>query len=176
MVSSVTTQPMGSFESTNTEGGIMPSPQKGYAIEKPIPYRTPEKMRIVEVAGYRNERNEVIFPSRMLVIEEEAQWNMEAVRNPHRAYIKPEHIRALPNATPTNYNNANTAEITSLPEAIPTRELATMDNIDITGLFRKDQELAAASMAGPEQVAIYDNDLGWVLIPQTQAVPEVIFQ
>jgi hypothetical protein len=146
----------------------------GYAIEEPIPYRMPEKVRVVEVAGYRNENGEVILPTRKIVVEEEARWNMDAVRSPHRAYVEPEHLNALPSSSTVDYNRADSAEPTAMIDSIPTRELTTMDNIDITGLFRKDQERAAAAMAKADQQAVWDPDLGWILMPSTQTIPDVL--
>lgn len=173
IVSSVTTRPMQGLPPTNQTQGVMPSYGSGFLAEKPISYRLPEKVRVIEVAGFQTPDGEVHLPTRKLVIEEEARWNMEAVRNPHRAYVNPEHIRSVPARPGIDYNFANTAVPSEIPEQIPARDLTTMDNIDITGLFRKDQEAAAIAMASSSQQAIYDEDLGWILVPVTDTLPDV---
>ena len=174
-----------------TEAGIAsipvaPAPQMSPAEnaaldEAPIPVYTNPRVAKVHVAAYINDKGEAFQDTYKYVFVDEGHWNIEALHNPERAYIPADNV-LKPQAAPGVIWGAVAPGEAALPASsgpVPVRKLFDLDQIRITGFFDRADEPKARQVAeklggkiGPP-VVIFDDDLGWIIVPQSAFVPSL---
>lgn len=135
-------------------------------LDKPQPvYRNPTVAE-VGFGPYVNERGELIEPGKKYVFVDPGGWNLDAVRNPERGYIPPENQVPVPGAPGRVYTPGG-ASPGAVREELPVqpRLLFDLSDIRVTGMIGRGDEARARELAGPGEVAVYDERMGWVIVP-----------
>jgi hypothetical protein len=156
------------------------SPAEKVALnEAPLPVYSSPKLVLVHLAAYINDKGEAFPETYKYVLEDGGHWNIDALNHPERAYIPAENS-LKPQAAP-NVLWGTIAPGTVAPPApadqVPTRKLFDMDQVRITGFFDRADEPKAREEADRlggnfgTPVVIYDNDLGWIIVPQSALTP-----
>lgn len=132
------------------------------------------KFRKVNLEPYVDENGVAYGPQVKYVMEDPGQWNMDALRNPAKAYIPP--AMAVGMSAPASYVVPNTGEE---PQAQPhktLRDLYNLESVEITGFVERGQEPLAREMAAKykdkKMIPYFDDKLGWVLIPDSALQPD----
>jgi hypothetical protein len=156
-----------------------PPSEKVALNEAPMPVYTSPKLVLVHLAAYINDKGEAFPETYKYVLEEGGHWNIDALNHPERAYIPAENS-LKPQAAP-NVIWGTIAPGTVAPPApadlVPTRKLFDMDQVRITGFFDRADEPKARAEADRlggsfgTPVVLYDNDLGWIIVPQSALTP-----
>lgn len=163
-----------SFSATPVTPPPAPNPLEKAQLPPPAgaePIYIPGTVKKVYLEGGVDENGNAFGPQEMWV-KEEGRWNMEAVRNPSKAYIPPDLTTELP--APGAVVTANPG---SDPQAVPTktlRDLYKISSIIVTGFVERGQEPLAREMAakqGGAYVAYFDDNLGWILLPKSAVQP-----
>lgn len=144
-------------------------PRVARVPQDPLPIYKPAKIRQVTLDAYVNERGEAFPPTTKYVVEDPGGWNMEALRSPQVAYVPPASSLEVPVAPGMKYTTMNQTAGNipqQNPEAGP-RFLYNLKDVKITGFTEMSQEGRARSMAGPGEATIYDEKIGWVLVPKS---------
>jgi hypothetical protein len=165
---------------------VEPTPQTPPAEEAalddaPIPVYTNPRVAKVHVAAYVNDKGEAFQDTYKYVFVDEGHWNIEALHNPERAYIPADNVlkpQAAPGVIWGTVAPGEAAPPTS-SERVPTRKLFDLDQIRITGYFdrvderkaRQEAESLGEKFGAP--VVIYDDDLGWIIVPQAALTPTI---
>ncbi len=147
---------------------------------EPVPLVTPTKIqRVVVKPHFDAKGNMVPEPQLMYVVTEQAQFNPAALKSPYGTYIPPENIQNLPGNT--TYSVSRTAVSAGsrgeAPQPIAPRHLQDAENTIITGLVSRSQEAEARAMAASSSsedmkyFASFDEDLGWLLLPEAVLEP-----
>jgi uncharacterized protein YceK len=159
----------------------MPPAEKAALDDAPIPVYTNPRVAKVHVAAYINDQGEAFQDSCKYVFVDEGHWNIEALHNPERAYIPSENVLTPQAAPGVIWGTVAPGEV-ALPassEHVPARRLFDLDQIRVTGYFDRADEPKAwrdAESLGEEfgpPVVIYDDDLGWIIVPQAALAPEI---
>jgi hypothetical protein len=149
--------------------------------DAPIPVYTNPRVAKVHVAAYINDKGEAFQDTYKYVFVDEGHWNIEALHNPERAYIPAENVpkpQAAPGVIWGTVAPGEAAPPTAA-EHVPARKLFDLDQIRVTGYFDRADEPKArreAENLGEEfgtPVVIYDDDLGWIIVPQTALAPTI---
>jgi hypothetical protein len=159
-----------------------PTPAEKAALDDaPIPVYTSPRVAKVHVSAYINDKGEAFPETYKYVFVDEGHWNIEALHNPERAYIPADNV-LRPQAAPgviwgTVAPGEAAPQMSS--EHVSARKLFDLDQIRITGYFdRADEPKArqAAEKLGEKfgtSVVIYDDDLGWIIVPQAALTPAI---
>lgn len=150
---------------TSSPMSLVEAPRVTSINQEALPVWKGAKIRKVGLAPYVNEKGEAFLPSEKLVVEEGPGWNMDALKNPHLAYIPTDNIKPIPSAYGHQYGHSAVTPKSDDPRA--SSRLYSMENVRVTGYVLKSEELQARAMASPTEVPVYDSALGWVLVPQT---------
>jgi hypothetical protein len=159
----------------------IPPAEKAALDDAPIPVYTNPQVAKVHVAAYINERGEAFQDTYKYVFVDEGHWNIEALNNPERAYIPADNVlkpQAAPGVIWGTVAPGEAAQPISA-EHVPTRKLFDLDQIRITGYFnpadepkaRREAESLGEKFGTP--VVIYDDDLGWIIVPQAALTPAI---
>jgi hypothetical protein len=163
--------------------GTAPAPPAEIAAldDAPLPVYTSPRVVKVHVAAYINDKGEAFQDTYKYVFVDEGHWNIEALHNPERAYIPADNV-LKPQAAPGVIWGAVAPGEAALPASsgpVPVRKLFDLDQIRITGFFDRADEPKARQVAeklggkiGPP-VVIFDDDLGWIIVPQSAFVPSL---
>lgn len=137
--------------------------------QDPIPVYKPAKIRQVTLDAYVNERGEAFPPTTKYVVEDPGGWNMEALRSPQVAYVPPSSSLEIPVAPGMQYTTMNQTVGSQAPpkDANGARFLYNLKDVKITGFTEMSQEGRARSAASPSEATIFDEKLGWVLVPKS---------
>jgi hypothetical protein len=147
--------------------------------DAPLPVYTSPRVVKVHVAAYINDKGEAFQDTYKYVFVDEGHWNIEALHNPERAYIPADNVLKPQAAPGVIWGTVAPGE--AAPPAsngqVPVRKLFDLDQIRITGFFDRADEPKARQAAeklggkiGPTAV-IFDDDLGWIIVPQSALVP-----
>jgi hypothetical protein len=159
----------------------LPPAEKAALDDAPLPVYTNPRVARVHVAAYINDKGEAFQDTYKYVFVDEGRWNIEALHNPDRAYIPAENV-LKPQAAPGVIWGAvapGEAAPQAAAEHVPARKLFDLDQIRVTGYFNRADEPKARQEAeslgeefGPP-VVIYDDDLGWIIVPQAALTPTI---
>lgn len=142
---------------------IEPTPQQPMpkvGVTQNAVYR-PAQIAQVEFDAYVDEQGRLHRPNSAYVIVSEGGWNVDAVRRPG-AYIPPDNA-----ITPQNLPGVHFGKSSTLPpRKAPPSSLFDPRDMDVTGYMSLGDEAKARAKAGPGETAIYDPQLGWLLVPQ----------
>jgi hypothetical protein len=159
----------------------MPPAEKGALNDAPLPVYTNPRVAKVHVAAYINDKGEAFQDTYKYVFVDEGHWNIEALHNPERAYIPAENVPKPPAAPGVIWGMVAPGEVAPqmVAEHVPARKLFDLDQIRVTGYFNRADEPKArqdAENLGEEfgaPVVIYDDDLGWIIVPQSAITPAI---
>jgi hypothetical protein len=159
----------------------MPPAEKATLDDAPLPVYTNPRVAKVHVAAYINDRGEAFQDTYKYVFVDEGHWNIEALHNPERAYIPAENVPKPQAAPGVIWGTVAPGEVAPpiVAEHVPTRKLFDLDQIRVTGYFNRADEPKAMQEAenlGEEfgaPVVIYDDDLGWIIVPQSAITPAI---
>jgi hypothetical protein len=159
----------------------MPPAEKAALDDAPIPVYTNPRVAKVHVAAYINAKGEAFQDTYKYVFVDEGHWNVEALHNPERAYIPAENVPKPQAAPGVIWGTVAPGEVAppASSEQVPARKLFDLDQIRVTGYFdradepkaRRDAENLGEEFGPP--VVIYDDDLGWIIVPQAALTPEI---
>jgi hypothetical protein len=159
----------------------MPPSEKAALDDAPLPVYTNPRVTKVHVAAYVNDKGEAFQDTYKYVFVDEGHWNIEALHNPERAYIPADNVpkpQAAPGVIWGTVAPGEAAPPTAA-EHVPARKLFDLDQIRVTGYFNRADEPKARQEAenlgeefGPT-VVIYDDDLGWIIVPQAALTPAI---
>jgi hypothetical protein len=139
---------------------------KPAAPGRPQPvYKNPTLAEVGHDA-YVNERGELIPPGTKYVFADAGGWNLNAVRNPGQAYIPPENQVLVPTAPGAGYV-PGIASPGAVRQELPSepRLLFDLQDVRVTGMISKGDEARARELAGPGETAVFDERMGWVIVP-----------
>lgn len=143
------------------------APRVARISQDPIPVYQPARVREVRMDAYINERGEAFPPSVKYVVDNPGGWNMDALRNPQQAYVPPSSALQVPTAPGTQYTNIIQSSSEPAGPKQAGRFLYDLKDVKITGFTEMSQESRARATAGPNDATIYDESLGWVLVPKS---------
>lgn len=150
-------------------------------VNDPMPvYHSPKVVKVV-VAPYINAKGEAFPETYKYVFADEGGWNIDALRSPDRAYIPAENVLKPKNAPGVLWSSLSPGAAPQAPAAeaqgLTARRLFDIDQLHITGFFNRSDESKAKREAeklsekfGPLATS-FDEDLGWILIPQAALNP-----
>jgi hypothetical protein len=159
----------------------MPPAEKAALDDAPLPVYTNPRVAKVHVAAYINDKGEAFQDTYKYVFVDEGHWNIEALHDPERAYIPAENIPKPQAAPGVIWGTVAPGEVAppTAAEHVPARKLFDLDQIRVTGYFNRADEPKARQEAenlgeefGPP-VVIYDDDLGWIIVPQSALTPAI---
>jgi hypothetical protein len=159
----------------------MPPAEKASLDDAPLAVYTNPRVARVHVAAYINDKGEAFQDTYKYVFVDEGHWNIEALHNPERAYIPAENVLKPQAAPGVIWGTVAPGEAVSQTVAghVPARKLFDLDQIRVTGYFNRADEPKARQEAeslgeefGPP-VVIYDDDLGWIIVPQAALTPAI---
>ncbi len=150
--------------------------------DDPLPvYRSPKVVKVT-VAPYINAKGEAFPESTKYVFADEGGWNIEALRNPERAYIPADNVLKPRHAPGVEWGvvspgSAQVSEFSLNLVSAPVRQLFDLEQVRLTGFFERTDEPRARQeadrLAGGtgKGVAVYDQDLGWIIVPESALAP-----
>lgn len=146
--------------------------------EEPQAVRTQDTIVEIELEPYIDENGNAYGPQKKYMIAKNGEWNRAALRNPTNSYIPVVNLETIPGpATYTPYLSPGSVQ-SSTPTS-DTRKVKTLadlydvKNVTVTGLVERSQGPQAqklAETAGGDLIAVYDEALGWILIPKANLV------
>jgi len=159
----------------------MPPAERATLDDAPIPVYTNPRVAKVHVAAYINDKGEAFQDTYKYVFVDEGHWNIEALHNPERAYIPAENVLKPQAAPGVIWGTVAPGEVAApaLSQRVPARKLFDLDQIRVTGYFDRADEPKARQEAGNlgeefgQPVVIYDDDLGWIIVPQAALTPAI---
>jgi len=137
-------------------------PSRKVVIEKPESIWTPTIIRKIKVDAYVDENGTLHPPTYKYVIERPGGWNLDAVRS-SSGYVPPQN-EAGPQSMP-GFAYTGTAVEKSSANVIQLFDLES-GQVKVTGLINEGDEPLARSMCALGEVAVFDNRVGWVIVPQ----------
>lgn len=150
-------------------------PRPATVSQAPMPVWNDAQVVKVELDAYVNEKGEAFGPSVKYVVKQPGGWNVDALRNPHRAYVPTENTPPIPSAYGYSANPMVSPGdgVRSFGEYRPVQPAALQDlsRTRITGFVERSQEYMARSMAQPGETPVFDESLGWILVPSASFVP-----
>ena len=139
--------------------------------EQPAPVWKDAEVVAVDMDAYVNERGELIAPSRKWVVRKQGGWNMDAARNPERAYVPSENVPAFPQA-PCSYTPMVSPGSEFARDTQPTSPkngiigLAGVKQVRVLGYVVESDRSKAQTMVQPGEVLVLDKTLGFLAVPQ----------
>lgn len=110
-------------------------------------------------------------PAVKWVVADQGGWDLDAIRNPNRAFIPP----SMSGNQPISQNgHLAPGEVPVAQKTATIRDLYEVENVTVTGFVERAQEPLAREVAtkmGPDFIAVYDPDLGWLVIPKPVLQP-----
>lgn len=151
------------------------APRPATISQAPLPVWNDAQVVKVELDAYVNEKGEAFGPSVKYVVKQPGGWNVDALRNPHRSYVPTENTPPIPSAFGYSANPMVSPGdgARSLGDFRPVQPAVLQDlsRIRITGFVERSQEHMARSMAMPGETPLFDESLGWILVPSAALVP-----
>jgi hypothetical protein len=143
-----------------------PPPARPIPAIAPEPvYRNP-KIAMVYLRAYQDAQGRLFGPQTMYQVTDPGSWNVDAVEQ-GKGYISAVNLEVPPSVGSPYVVPAR--EVPSLPPESPLLDPAAVAKITLTGLGRpedKPQAEALARQAGGGCTAIYDDQVGWLLVPR----------
>jgi len=146
--------------------------------DEPQAVRSQDTIVEIELEPYIDENGNAYGPQKKYMIAKNGEWNRTALRNPTNSYIPAVNLETIPG--PANYtpylSPGNAPQSPSPAEGRKVKTLAELydvKNVTVTGLVERSQGPQAqklAETAGSDLVAVYDEALGWILIPKANLV------
>lgn len=142
----------------------------------PMPIWSDAQVVRVEMDAYVNEKGEAFGPSVKYVVKQPGGWNIDALRNPQTSYVPSENVPPVPSRNGFTANpmvSPGEAMTDSSTQVRPLQPSLLQDpsKIRVTGFVERSQESHARSMAKNGEIPIFDEALGWILVPQTALAP-----
>lgn len=110
-------------------------------------------------------------PAVKWVVAEQGGWDLDAIRNPNRAYVPP----SMSGNQPISQNgHLAPGEVPVAQKTATIRDLYEVENVTVTGFVERGQEPLAREVAtkmGSDFIAVFDPDLGWLVIPKPVLQP-----
>jgi hypothetical protein len=167
-VMSVQSAPINAAHETDN---ALPPPRSARSEYAPEPVYNLPRVKVVNLEPYVDEQGNSYGPQIKYVLENPGGWNLDALRNPSKAYVPQAMSPAV--MAPASMTVAGSAEAT--PQNIKTvRDLYNLKDVTVTGFIERGQEPLAREMAnriGKCQLPFYDENLGWLLIPTAALQP-----
>ncbi len=154
-----------------TGANAIPAPQVARSDFAGTPVRSLGRVRRINLEPYVDENGNAYGPQ-VKYVYEAGGWDMDAVRNPSKAYIPTELQPEVPQ--PAAIVVANTGQ--DIPK-VPTkslRELYNLKDVVVTGFVERSQEPIVREMAAKaDKIPYFDEEsnLGWLLIPKSALQP-----
>ncbi len=144
--------------------------------QAPLPVWNDAQVVRVDLDAYVNEKGEAFGPSTKYVVKQPGGWNVDALRNPHRSYVPTENVPPVPSQNGFMANpmvSPGTGALTVGDQVRPLQPslLQDLSAVRITGFIERSQENLARGMAQNGEIPLFDESLGWVLVPQSALVP-----
>ena len=150
-------------------------PQPTTLPQSPMPVWNDAQVVRVDLDAYVNEKGEAYGPSVKYVVKQAGGWNVDALRNPQRSYVPTENMPPIPskNGFTANPMVAPGAPDLSGAQVRPLQASMIQDlgNVRVTGFVERSQESMARALAQNGEVPLFDESLGWILVPQSALVP-----
>jgi hypothetical protein len=134
------------------------------AAAEPV-YRNP-KIAMVTLRAYQDAAGRLFGPQVMYQVTDPGAWNVEAVEQ-GKSYIAAANLEVPPEVGSPYVVPAR--EVSPAPPDSPLLDLGVATKTVITGLGRPEDKPRAdqlARQAGGEARAVYDDQLGWLLVPR----------
>jgi hypothetical protein len=143
-----------------------PPPARPTPAIAPEPvYRNP-KIAMVYLRAHQDAQGRLFGPQIMYQVIDPGSWNVDAVEQ-GKGYISAVNLEVPPSVGSPYVVPAR--EVPASPPASPLLDPAAAAKITLTGLGRpedKPQAEALARRAGDGCTAIYDDQVGWLLVPR----------
>lgn len=142
-------------------------PAEQAAPEGSMPVMRERQVKKVYLRGYQDEAGNAYGPSVKYVVTDDGGWDMDAINNPTKAYIPQSMVNAPQSFTAAQPVSANTPRPAAEGPSI--KDLYPVDQVTVTGYTERNQEAYAretAAKMGPEFITIWDEDLGWIIVPK----------
>ena len=140
-----------------------PTPNYHLQTETPQPIWNPTVISRIEVDAYVDEKGRLFPPTSMYVIRKQGGWNLDAVRG-NTGYVPPENSIKPYDMPGTEWG---TTAVVANPQNLPSPVELDISKAKLTGIVDKNAEQAARSLAGQNEVAVYDGRFGWVIVKQS---------
>jgi hypothetical protein len=141
-------------------------PARPAAAIAPEPvYRNP-KIAMVYLRAHQDAQGRLFGPQIMYQVTDPGSWNVDAVEQ-GRGYISAVNLEVPPSVGSPYVVPAR--EVPPLPPESPLLDLAVAAKTTLTGLGHpedKPQAEALARQAGGGCTAVYDDQVGWLLVPR----------
>jgi hypothetical protein len=121
---------------------------------------------MVYLRAHQDAAGRLFGPQIMYQVTDPGSWNVEAVEQ-GKSYIAAANLEVPPSVGSPYVGPAR--EVPALPPDSPLLDPAAVAKTIITGLGRPDekpQAEALARQAGDASVAVYDDQVGWLLVPR----------
>jgi len=150
----------------------------------PMPVWSDAQVVRVEMDAYVNEKGEAFGPSVKYVVKRPGGWNIDALRKPELSYVPTENVPPIPSrngftsnpmVSPGDGVNSMAADSSVQVRPLQPSLLQDPSKIRVTGFVERSQEPHARSMAKNGEIPIFDEALGWILVPQTALAPADAF-
>jgi hypothetical protein len=128
-------------------------------------YRNP-KIAMVYLRAYQDAEGRLFGPQIMYQVTDPGSWNVDAVEQ-GKGFISAANLEVPPNVGSPYVVPAR--EVPAIPPDSPLLDPATAAKAVITGLGRPEDKPRADALArqsGTSFVAIYDDQIGWLLVPR----------
>ena len=151
--------------------GPPPAPELPPAAAPPPPaaaepvYRNP-KIAMITLRAYQDAQGRLFGPQVMYQVTDPGAWNVEAVEQ-GKSYIAAANLEVPPQVGSPYVVPAR--EVSPGPPESPLLDVAVAAKTIITGLTRPEDKPQAdllARQAGGAPAAVFDDQLGWLLIPR----------
>lgn len=150
-------------------------PRPATIAQSPLPVWNDAQVVKVELDAYVNEKGEAFGPSVKYVVKQPGGWNVDALRSPHRSYVPTENTPPIPSAFGYSANPmvapGDGARAFGDVRPVQPAVLQDISRIRMSGFVERSQESMARSMAMPGETPLFDESLGWILVPTSTLVP-----
>lgn len=150
-----------------TEDEAIGRAHSGVAGAPALPIRSTEEVRQIELAPYEDENGNLYGPQTKYEVVRRATWNMAAARNPQRAYVPLESIPEPPSIL-APLNTANSGPKTAGQTILEAYHIEDAQVLCLMEYAQEPLARAAAEKTKGQWLPIFDDDLGWLLIPAAQ--------
>lgn len=155
---------------------VINEPAPATISQAPLPVWNDAQVVRVDLDAYVNEKGEAFGPSVKYVVKQPGGWNVDALRNPQRSYVPTENTPPVPsrNGYTTNPMVAPGSELTDVPGQVRPLQaslLQDLGQVRVTGFVERSQESYARSLAQAGEIPLFDESLGWILVPQSALIP-----
>ena len=154
---------------------VINEPRPATISQAPLPVWNDAQVVKVELDAYVNEKGEAFGPSVKYVVKQPGGWNVNALRNPHRSYVPTENTPPIPSAFGYSANPmvspGDGARAFGDVRPVQPAVLQDLSRIRMSGFVERSQESMARSMAMPGETPLFDESLGWILVPTSTLIP-----